>query len=107
MKLAMWVLMGSSVIGVSFWLIIVTQANPIPVSVFVLADAAATVGAIWMMESATREETHPGPVIWLAFLPFSFLWYYFERVRPLREIKLPRRRRSNVGVVGKKLPRTG
>src|SRR3954447_10985933 len=99
MKLAMWVLMGSSVTGVSFWLVFVTQANPIPVSIFVLSDAAATVGAIWMMELATREETHPAPMIWLAFLPFSFLWYYFERVRPSREIKLPRRHSSKVRMV--------
>jgi hypothetical protein len=102
MKLLLWVLTGSSVAGVSFWLVIVTQANPLPVSVFVLANAAATVGAIWMMELAVREEKHPGPMIWLAVLPFSFLWYYFERVRPSRALEIPRRRHATVGMLGDK-----
>lgn len=35
MKLWMWLLVGFSVAGISFWLIVVTHANPIPVALFV------------------------------------------------------------------------
>jgi hypothetical protein len=84
MKLWMWLLVGFSVSGISFWLIVVTHANPIPVVLFVAANVVATVGTFWMMWVAMREEKQPWPMFWLAFVPFSSLWYYFERVRPRR-----------------------
>jgi hypothetical protein len=35
-----------------------------------------------MMYMSIRYEKHPLPMVLLAaFIPFSFLWYYFERVR--------------------------
>jgi hypothetical protein len=40
------------------------------------------VGAFWMMYMAIRYEKNPFPLILLVFIPFTFLWYYFERVRP-------------------------
>ena len=38
-------------------------------------------GAFWMMYMSIRHEKSPLPMILLAFIPFTFLWYYFERVR--------------------------
>jgi len=44
-----------------------------------------TVGALWMAYMAVRYEKDPFPMLLLAFLiPFTFLWYYFERVRKTR-----------------------
>ncbi len=34
-----------------------------------------------MMYKVIRCERNPLPLILLSFLPFTFLWYYFERVR--------------------------
>jgi hypothetical protein len=45
--------------------------------------AIPCVGALWMMYISIRCEKKPLPLLLLAiFIPFSFLWYYFERVRP-------------------------
>ena len=41
-----------------------------------------TVGAFWMMYMSVRDEKNPLPLILLAMIPFTFLWYYFDRVRP-------------------------
>ncbi len=81
MKLWAWVILGMSVAGLTFWLIVLTDGNPVLVTVFVLTDAVATLGAFWMMYVALRCEENPWPMFCLAFLPFASLWYYFERVR--------------------------
>ena len=40
------------------------------------------VGSFWMMYMSIRYEKNPLPMILLALIPFTFLWYYRERVRP-------------------------
>jgi hypothetical protein len=36
-----------------------------------------------MIKTVIRQEPSPWPLLFLAvLLPYSFLWYYFERVRP-------------------------
>lgn len=35
--------------------------------------------ALWMLYQAIRYEIRPWRFILLSFLPFSFIWYYFER----------------------------
>jgi hypothetical protein len=48
----------------------------------------APLGAFWMMYMSIRYEKKPFPLLLLAsFVPFTFLWYYFERVRPRRLMK--------------------
>jgi hypothetical protein len=39
-------------------------------------------GAFWMMYMSIRHEKNPLPMVLLALIPFTFLWYYFERIRP-------------------------
>ena len=47
--------------------------------------AFLALGALWMMKTAVLEEPKPWLLIFLACcLPFSFLWYYYERVKPAR-----------------------
>lgn len=38
-------------------------------------------GSLWMVYYSFRYEARPLPFVFLAFIPYSFLWYYFERVR--------------------------
>jgi hypothetical protein len=55
-----------------------------------LASFAANIGALWMWYQAIRYEIHPLKFIIIAVLPFSFMWYYFERYAKRRGIhRLP------------------
>ena len=47
----------------------------------VFVFAVPPLGAWWMIYMAIRYEKNPLPMILLAFLPYTFVWYYFERVR--------------------------
>jgi len=85
MKLFLWVLLGFAVAGLAFWWLVVSDANPLAVLVYAVVVAVGTLGAFWMMYMSVRYERHPWSMILLAaFVPFSCLWYYFERVRPLK-----------------------
>ena len=83
MKLIAWILLGFAVAGLGFW-IVTNDSIPknigidlLIIFIFVLGPA----GAFWMIHVAIRHEKHPLPMILLAFIPYTFLWYYFERYR--------------------------
>jgi hypothetical protein len=57
-------------------------SHPAILLAFIALFAVPPVGAFWMMYTSIRYEKSPLPMILLAFIPFSFLWYYFERIRP-------------------------
>jgi hypothetical protein len=40
------------------------------------------VGLFWMLYVVIRYEKRPFPFVLLAFIPYAFVWYYFERYRP-------------------------
>ena len=46
-------------------------------------------GALWMLYRSVRFEGRPLLFILLAFVPYAFLWYYFERVRKTGSNKSP------------------
>ncbi len=86
MKLTFYVIVGLALIGLATW-VMTTQpvGSSSPDLAFVLlvpVFAVAPIGAFWMMYMAIRYERHPLQTVLLAmFMPFSFVWYYFERVR--------------------------
>jgi hypothetical protein len=42
---------------------------------------------IWMLYQVIRHEAKPLPYVFLvAFVPFSYVWYYIERVRPRNRV---------------------
>lgn len=85
MKLFLWILLGLAVAGLTFWAIVIEgPESPALVSLVVVVFTASPIGAFWMLYVAIRYETRPLPMVLVAFIPFSFLWYYFERVRPGR-----------------------
>jgi hypothetical protein len=58
-----------------------------PVMLFALWGLCGipVVGTFWMAYMTIRYEKNPFPMLLLAFLiPFTFLWYYFERFRPTK-----------------------
>ena len=48
----------------------------------VLFFVTSGLGGMWMVYTAIRYEKHPFFFMLLAGIPYFFLWYYFERVRP-------------------------
>lgn len=83
MKLFLWIFLGFVVAGLAFWTIVAEGPdNPLLVFVVVAVFGLPPIGAFWMLYMAIRYEAQPLPMILLAFVPYSFLWYYFERVRP-------------------------
>ena len=57
------------------------ESNPAILFLFVALFAVPPLGAFWMIYMSIRYEKSPFSMILLAFVPFTFLWYYFERVR--------------------------
>ena len=83
MKLFIWVLLGFAITGLAFWMITTPTVprNPALTFLVVVIFAVPPVGAFWMLYMSVRHEKRPLPIILLAFIPYTFLWYYFDRVR--------------------------
>jgi hypothetical protein len=84
MKLVLYIALGFLVIAAAALLITRGQApdsNPAVLFTFVTLFAIPPLGAFWMMYMSIRHEKNPFPMILLAFIPFTFVWFYFERVR--------------------------
>lgn len=86
MKLALYVAAGF--VALLLALTLIARGTPPDSSPFILFAfwvlfGIPPLGAFWMMYVAIRYEKNPFPLILLAlFIPFTFLWYYFDRVRP-------------------------
>jgi len=83
MKILGWVLLGCAVTGLAFWMVISPwfPRNPAAELLVWVVFGAPGAGAFWMLYMSIRYEEHPLPMILLAFVPCTFLWYYFEKVR--------------------------
>ena len=85
MKLVLYVVAGFAVMLLAVTLVALVHDPPTGLALFALwvLFAIPTFGAFWMMYMAVRYEREPVSLILLAiFIPFTFVWYYFERVRP-------------------------
>ena len=83
MRLLLWILLGLGGTALAAWMVTGPWFPTSPVAM-VLAFAffgAPSLGGFWMVYMVIRHEKSPAPMIALAFVPFSFLWYYFERVK--------------------------
>ena len=84
MKVILCIVLGFLVLAAAALLISRGQApasNPAVLFAFVALFAVPPLGAFWMMYMSIRYDKNPAPMILLAFIPFTFLWFYFERVR--------------------------
>ena len=64
---------GLSVPGLSF------GATALLTGVVGLATLVANIGALWMLYQSIRYEIRPLLFCVLSIIPFSFVWYYYER----------------------------
>jgi hypothetical protein len=83
MKTILWILLGLAVSGPALYVVTgpwIPKNQVTEFLIFVLFTVPS-VGAFWMLYVGIRNERHPWPIVLLAFVPYAFLWYYFERVR--------------------------
>lgn len=84
MKMFLWVAVGLVVAGLAFWFVTGTATvapRPLPLLIVILVFGVSPIGTFWMLYMVIRHERRPMPYLLLAFLPYFFLGYYFERVR--------------------------
>ncbi|MCU1310604.1 MAG: hypothetical protein JWO20_1729 [Candidatus Angelobacter sp.] len=73
----------------AFWAIVTHDGltNPFFIFLLVVTFGVSPVGSFWMMYMAIRFEKHPFSMLLMAFVPYAFVWYYLERVRPGKLIR--------------------
>jgi len=83
MKRFLWALIAVTLNLFLFWVVVGPWYPTNRAAMIFIATlfGLPAVGGFWMLYSAVRYEKRPVPFALLAFLPFSFLWYYFERIR--------------------------
>lgn len=90
MKLSLYILLS---FAITVGAVLLLTRGPAPENhsaimfALVILFGVPPLGAFWMMYVSIRHEKNPVPLVFLAFIPFSFLWYYFERVRPRKLAK--------------------
>jgi uncharacterized membrane protein YqjE len=84
MRSLFWALVALGLTGLAYWIVLGPwlPKNQIEMALTVVLFTLPTPGAIWMIRIAVRSEKNSLPMVLLAFFPYAFLWYYFERVRP-------------------------
>jgi hypothetical protein len=84
MKNFLWVCLGFAVTGFAFWIVTTTETippRPLPLVLLALVFGVSPLGTFWMLYMVIRHEKRIMPYALLAFVPYFFLGYYFERVR--------------------------
>jgi hypothetical protein len=87
MKMLLWAIVAFAATGFAFWFVTSTATvspHPLLIIPLGLIFCAAPLGTFWMLYMVIRHEGRPLPYILLAFIPFFFLGYYFERIRGKR-----------------------
>ena len=84
MKMSVWITLGILVTALAFWIVVGDATflfKPLFVPVIVLVFVVPPFGSFWMLYVVIRHEKRPLPYMLLAFVPYVFLGYYFDRVR--------------------------
>jgi hypothetical protein len=78
-----WILLSAALTILAFWIVVGHWYPNSSILLFLVTVffLALNIGTIWMLYVAVRFEKQPLPFVFLAFIPFAFLWYYFQRVR--------------------------
>lgn len=88
MKALPWVVLTIGLTSFALWIVAGPWAPKNSLATFSIAAffGLSAVGGFWMLYMALRYEKHPLWFLLLALIPYTFLWYYFERVRPRRHL---------------------
>jgi len=83
MRVILTVCGGLAILGLAGWVLSAAQVpngSPMFLLIFVVF-MIPPVGGLWMVYVSIRYEANPWPMILLALVPYSFVWYYFDRYR--------------------------
>ncbi len=69
--------------AVDFW-----PLNPSALVTLGIIYALHPLGALWMTYQCVRYEREPLRLVLLALIPYSFVWYYFERVKKGKQTRV-------------------
>ena len=84
MKMYLSAIFGLVVTGLAFWIVtsdVTSPAHLLPMLLLALVFVVPPFGSFWMLFMVIRYEKHPMPWVLIAFIPYFFLGYYYERVR--------------------------
>ena len=83
MRTFLWVVFLVSLSGFALWILFRVGVVTSPPLLFLLFTffAAPSIGGMWMIYLSIRYEEHPLTFVLLAFVPYAFVWYYFDRAR--------------------------
>jgi len=83
MKNLVWVLTIVGLCALARWIVTGPAAfeGTLAATLASLFFLGASLGGFWMVFVVIRHQPKPLPYVFLAFMPFVFLWYYFERYR--------------------------
>lgn len=82
--LALLVLASTSVFAASVVLGTWLPKSTIAVGALIAFFVCAPIGALWMLYDCSVREKPPFIYFLMAVVPYAFVWYYIERVRPRR-----------------------
>jgi hypothetical protein len=84
LKSLAWVVLIASLSAFAFWVVVGPwfPRNPKVIFALVVFFAIPNLGTLWMLYTSVRHEQNPWPFVALSLIPYSFIWYYFERARP-------------------------
>lgn len=84
MRYLFWIVLMLAATVFAGWAVLGTWAprNGLEMFLTMAFFMGGPIGGFWMLYKAIRSEKRPWPFVFLSFIPMSFVWYYFERVRP-------------------------
>jgi len=88
MKTALFVMLIAGLNSLMAWVVFSRGAikDPLVLFMLVVLFVVPNIGTIWMLYVSIRFEKHPLAFAFLAFIPYAFMWYYFQRVRPRKHL---------------------
>jgi hypothetical protein len=80
----LWVPLALVLASLALWIVVGPWFPKNSFVIFLVAAyfGASALGGFWMLYIAVRYEKRPLQFALLSVIPYTFLWYYFERVRP-------------------------
>jgi hypothetical protein len=86
MRKALWISLSLVASAAAVWVVVGPwiPKNNLELFAVMLFFMGSPIGGFWMIYRSIRYERKPLPYIVLAFVPLSFIWYYAERVRPVK-----------------------
>jgi hypothetical protein len=86
MRHLLWAVLMLAALVIGVWIVIGpwNPRNDFELFAVMVFFMGSPIGGFWMIYRSIRYEKRPVPYVILALVPMSFLWYYVERVRPLK-----------------------